>query len=141
MVQTILVVLLLLLDAVIVRQNITVLGSPFSINVPGIPGGPSIAVTPLGLLAGMAGALALLWLVAQAERWVQERQVRERDAALQSMGEELLRIKGSMYDEERPPLADIRLRLDAIERDLRMIRRTVEPREFELAASGGGGSR
>lgn len=141
MVQTILVVLLLLLDAVVVRQNMTVLGSPASISVPGIPGTPSIAVTPLGLLAGMAGALALLWLVAQAERWVQERQVRERDAALQSMGEELLRIKGSMYDEERPPLADVRLRLDAIERDLRVIRRTMEPREFERAATGGGGSR
>jgi len=79
----------------------------------------------LALMAAVAGSFVLVWLAGVVDRAALERRLRQRDAALHAMGEEMLLMKSAAYDQERPPLADIRARLDSMERDLRAIRTSV----------------
>jgi hypothetical protein len=135
MVLTVIVLLLLLADAALVYFNIPVMRSPLTLTAPGL----AATTSHLALAAGAAGAFVLIWLGGLVDRALVEQRVRQRDATLHAMGEELLRMKSAAYDQERPPLADVRARLEAMERDLQAIRARigdVAPREREYQPEG-----
>lgn len=119
--QTVLVILLLLGDAALVYYNLSALQAQITLAAPGT----QIATTHLVLMAAVGGAFVLMWLAGVADRAVLERMVRQRDTTVHAMSEEMLRMKSVAYDQERPPLHDIRVRLDSMERDLRAIRARV----------------
>lgn len=118
MTQTLIVALLILADAALVYFNLPALESALTLTAPGMQATTSY----LALAAGAAGAFLLIWLAGMADRAVLEQSIRQRDATLHAMGEELLRMKSTAYDQERTPLADIRARLETMERDLATIR-------------------
>ncbi len=118
MVQTIIVILLLLGDAALVYFNLPSLASRVTLAAPGT----QARVSHLALMAAVAGAFALVWLAGVADRAGLERRVRQRDATLHAIGEEMLQMKSAAYDRDSPPLHDIRVRLDSMERDLGAIR-------------------
>ncbi len=121
MVQTLIVVLLILGDAVLVYFNLPALQSQITLTAPGT----QATMSHLVLMAAVAGSFVLVWLAGVADRAALERRLRQRNAALHAMGEEMLLMKSAAYDQERPPLADIRMRLDSMERDLRALRTRV----------------
>lgn len=90
------------------------------------PGRPArCGITHFALMTVLGAAFVLIGLAGLADRIIFVRRVRarldERDSALHAMGEETLRMKAACYDQERPPLADIRTRLEALEQSLRAL--------------------
>jgi len=137
MVQTVIVVILILADAALVQLNLGALQGPVALAVPGTAG---FTVTPMLVLVAAGAALALAWLAGQVDRAILERRVRHRDAALRVMGEEMLRLKATAH-EQHPSLVDIAARLDAFDRDLRVLQervheRTQETRVYEAVEGG-----
>ena len=144
MIQTIVVIVLLIADIVL-----ALLHYPNLLRVARIiPNAPGIGVTHVALMAGVGAAFVLVWLAGLADRVAFMRHIRvrvgERDAALHAMGEEMLRMKAACYDQERPPLEDIRTRLEAMEQDLHSLRARDESgmvigadQEREQVAVGG----
>ncbi|HEX4834861.1 MAG TPA: hypothetical protein VFW01_00860 [bacterium] len=122
MIQTIVVIVLVIADIVL-----ALLHYPNWLRVARIiPNAPGIGVTHFALMAVVGTAFVLIWLAGLADRLAFMRRIRarldERDAALHAMGEEMLRMKAACYDQERPPLEDIRTRLEAMEQDLHSLR-------------------
>ncbi len=122
MIQTIVVIVLLIADIVL-----ALLHYPDLLRVARIiPNAPGIGFTHVVLMAAVGAAFVVIWLAGLADRIAVMRRVRvrldERDAALHAMGEEMLRMKAACYDQERPPLEDIRTRLEAMEQDLHSLR-------------------
>jgi hypothetical protein len=136
MVQTVIVVILILADAVLLQLNLDALQGPVALAVPGTGG---FTVTPMLVLVAGGAALALAWLAGQVDRTILERRVRHRDATLRVMGEEMLRVKATAH-EPHPSLVDIGARLDALDRDLRALQerveRTQETRVYETVDGG-----
>ena len=144
MIQTIVVIVLLSADIVL-----AVIHYPNLLRVARIiPNAPGIGVTHFALMAAVGAAFVLVWLAGLADRVTFMRRIRvrldERDAALHAMGEEMLRMKAACYDQERPPLEDIRARLEAMEQDLHSLRARDESgmgigadQEREQVALGG----
>lgn len=137
MVQTVIVVILILADAALVQLNLGALQGPVALAVPGTAG---FTVTAMLVLVAAGAALALGWLAGQVDRAILERRVRHRDATLRVMGEELLRLKATAY-EQHPSLVEIHTRLDALDRDLRVLQERVyervqETRVYETAEGG-----
>jgi hypothetical protein len=118
MIMTVVVILLVLADAFFVWYNLSALQSPITFAAPGTAG----TISHIVLLGLVAAGFVLLWLAGLVDRSVLEQRIRQRDATLHAMGEELLRMKSTAYDQERPPLADVRARLEAMERDIQTIR-------------------
>ena len=119
MIQTIAVVALLLTDVALALFHF-----PNLLRVARLfPNAPGIGITHIALFTAVGAAFLLIGLAGLADRIVFVRRVRtrleERDAAMRAMGEEVLRVKAACYDLERPPLADIRAQLDAMEQGLR----------------------
>lgn len=122
MIMTVVVMLLVLADAYFVWYNLSALQAPITFAAPGTAG----TISHVVLLGLVAAGFVLLWLAGMADRSLLEQRIRQRDATLHAMGEELLRMKSAAYDQERPPLADIRARLEAMERDIQTIRTRVD---------------
>jgi hypothetical protein len=118
MIMTVVVILLVLADAFFVWYNLSALQAPITFAAPGTAG----TISHIVLLGLVAAGFVLLWLAGLVDRSVLEQRIRQRDATLHAMGEELLRMKSTAYDQERPPLADVRARLEAMERDIQTIR-------------------
>ena len=121
MIQTIAVVALLLTDVALALFHF-----PNLLRVARLfPQAPGIGITHIALFTAVGAAFLLIGLAGLADRVVFMRRVRarleERDTALHTMGEDVLRMKAACYDQERPPLADIRARLDAMEQGLRVL--------------------
>jgi hypothetical protein len=121
MIQTIVVVALLLAEV-----TLALFHYPYLLRVARLfPNAPGIGITHLALMTVLGAAFVLIGLVGLADRIIFVRRVRarldERDSALHAMGEETLRMKAACYDQERPPLADIRTRLEAVEQSLRAL--------------------
>lgn len=127
MVQTVIVVIFILADAVLVQFNLGALQGPVALAVPGTAG---LTVTPMLVLVAGGAALALGWLAGQVDRAILERRVRHRDATLRVMGEEMLRLKATT-NEQHPSLVDINTRLDTLDRDLRALQERVHERAQE----------
>ena len=121
MIQTIAVVALLLADV-----TLALFHYPHLLRVARLfPNVPAVGITHIGLFTAVGAAFLLIGLAGVADRIVFMRRVRarleERDAALHAMGDEVLRMKAVCYDQERPPLADVQARLDAMEQGLRAL--------------------
>jgi hypothetical protein len=121
MIQTIAVVVLLLADV-----TLALLHYPHLLRVARLfPNVPAVGITHIALFTAVGAAFLLIGLAGFADRIVFMRRVRtrleERDATLHAMGDEVLRMKAVCYDQERPPLADVQARLDAIEQGLRAL--------------------
>ncbi len=121
MIQMIIVAVLLLADA-----TLALFHYPRLLRVARLfPNAPGIGITHIALMTAVGAAFVLIGLAGLADRVIFVRRARahleERDAALHAMGEEMLRMKAACYDQERPPLADIRTRLDALEQGLRAL--------------------
>lgn len=121
MIQTIAVVALLLADV-----TLALLHYPHLLRVARLfPNLPAVGITHIALFTAVGAAFLLIGLAGVADRIVFVRRVRarleERDAALHAMGDEVLRMKAVCYDQERPPLADVQARLDAMEQGLRVL--------------------
>lgn len=121
MIQTIAVVALLLADV-----TLALLHYPHLLRVARLfPNVPAVGITHIALFTAVGAAFLLIGLAGVADRIVFMRRVRarleERDAALHAMGDEVLRMKAVCYDQERPPLADVQARLDAMEQGLRAL--------------------
>ncbi len=142
MLQTVILLLMIAAQAALVVYNNFAIESTLTLTIPWT--GMQVTLTHLVMMAFVTGGFALLWLAGVADRAGLERRVRQQDAALNLMGEEMLRMKSSSYDQERPPLDDLRVRLEGIERDLRAIRLRLgeagTPRERDKAHIGTGGS-
>lgn len=118
MAQTVVLLLLIAAEAVLVFYNSAAMQSAITLTGPGM----EVKVTQLSLLASAAGAFVLLWLAGLADRAGAQRRVRRQETTLKAMEQEMLRMKSTAYDQERPPLGDVRVRLETMERDLRAIR-------------------
>ncbi len=136
MIQTVVVIVLLLADA-----TLALFHYPHLLRVARIfPGAPGIGVTHVALMTAVGAAFLAIGLAGLADRVVFMRRsgarLQERDAALHAMGEEMLRMKAACYDQERPPLAEIRAQLDAMEQGLRALLTHADTggRETSLAA-------
>lgn len=121
MIQTIAVVALLLTDVALALFHF-----PNLLRVARLfPQAPGIGITHIALFTAVGAAFLLIGLAGLADRLIFMRRVRarleERDAALRAMGEDVLRMKAACYDQERPPLAEVQVRLDAVEQGLRAL--------------------
>jgi uncharacterized membrane protein YgaE (UPF0421/DUF939 family) len=129
MVQTVVVVVLLVADAVLVQLNLAALQTPVSLSIPGTPG---YSVTPMLMLVAGGVALVVGWVAGSIDRMVLDRQIHHRDAALRVMSEELLRLK-TAANEQQPSWTEIQARLDRLDRDVRLLQDRVQ-RSSELHA-------
>ncbi len=132
MIQTIVVIVLLIADA-----TLALFHYPDLLRVARIfPNAPGIGITHVALMTVVGAAFLAIGLAGLADRVVFMRRtgarLHERDAALHAMGEEMLRMKAACYDQERPPLAEIRTRLEAVEQGLHSL--------LAYAEDGGGGT-
>jgi hypothetical protein len=118
MVQLIVVTILLLADAVLVAFNSALMRSPLTISALGA----RATTSQVALAAGAAGAFVLIWVAGGIDRLDLERRLRQGAAKIRAMHEETQRLKAAAYDQERPPLDDIRARLEFIQRDLQIVR-------------------
>jgi len=93
-----------------------------------------VAVTGLAIMAAAGAVLVVAWIAGQVDRAVLERQIRRRDTTLHVIGEELARVMGEEWvriratvdDRESRPWAELRTRLDVIDRDLQGLRERVD---------------
>jgi len=122
MIQTVVVVVLVVLDAIFAQLNAAELGARLTFT---LPGAPAVSVTYLEIMAGLSAALALTWLAGMIDRHVIEQRVEQRESALIAMQEELLR-KAAAYDREQPLLLEVRMRLDDLGREVRALRNQRE---------------
>jgi hypothetical protein len=133
MIQTTVVVLLVVLDAILAQLNASVLGAHLTFT---LPGAPTVHVTYLQIMAGVSAALALTWFAGMIDRHAIERRVEQRESALAAMQEELLR-KAASYDREQPLLLEVRLRLEELGREMRALQTRrdwiIDPPEVEKA--------
>lgn len=121
MIQTIAVVTLLFANV-----SLALFHYPHLLRVARLfPNAPAIGITHIALFTAVGAAFLLIGLAGLGDRLVFMRRIRtgleERDAALRAMGEEVLRMKAACYDQERPPLAAVQARLEAMEQGLRLL--------------------
>ena len=127
MVQTIVVVVLLLADAIVIAFNTTLMRSPLTIMLFGRQFTTSQFVLP----GGAAAAFLLIWLAGGMDRVLWKGLLRKAADAIKAMTEEVQRLKAAAYDQERPPLDDIRARLEFIQHDLQIVRTRLGGEEPE----------
>jgi len=131
MIQTVIVILLVLADVALIQMNLGHLGAQITLAVPGMA---PVAVTGLAIMAAAGAVLVVAWIAGQVDRAVLERQIRRRDTTLHVIGEELARVMGEEWvriratvdDRESRPWAELRTRLDVIDRDLQGLRERVD---------------
>jgi hypothetical protein len=127
MVQTIVVVVLLLADAMVIAFNSTLMRSPLTITL----FGRQVTTSQFVLPGGAAAAFLLIWLAGGMDRVLWKGLLRKAGAAVKAMTEEVQRLKAAAYDQERPPLDDIRARLEFIQQDLEIVRTRLGGEEPE----------
>jgi hypothetical protein len=118
MVQTIVLIVLLLADAIVIAFNTTLMRAPLAISL----FGRQVTTAQYVLPGGAAAALLVLWLAGAMDRIVWKGLLRKGAAAVRAMTEEVQRLKAAAYDQERPPLDDIRARLEFIQNNLQIVR-------------------
>jgi hypothetical protein len=111
MIQTLILIVMLAAGGAIAGMNTSVLHSPVTLSLPGLP---NESLTVLQILAGMGGMLVLLWLAGMMDLVIQRVQIRRRDGLLEAKDLEIMRIKAEAYDQQRPALAEIRARLEKL---------------------------
>jgi hypothetical protein len=118
MVLMIVVLVLLLADGILVAWNGGLMRSPLTVTVFGW----QITTSEVAVPAGAAAGFIAIWAAGAVDRMVWRGLLRKGAAAVKAMTEEVQRLKAAAYDQERPPLDDIRARLEFIQRDLQTVR-------------------
>jgi hypothetical protein len=95
----------------------SVMRSPIPLNL----FGAHITTSQLALQLVSAGAFVVIWAAGAMDRVVWRGLLKKGAAAVKAMADEVQRLKAAAYDQERPPLDDIRARLEYIQRDLQLI--------------------
>ena len=116
MIQTIVLLLLLVSGAAFVQANISAVHSLSPLVVPGTD---QHHLTYLRLLVGMGVTLVLLWMAGLVDGVLRRAQIRRRDAMIFARDQELMHLKAAVYDQQRPMLADMEGRLEAVSQILR----------------------
>ncbi|MHB8732657.1 MAG: hypothetical protein ACYDAB_12805 [bacterium] len=125
MLQTIVIAILLILDAAIVLANPSVFQGSLTLRMPGV-GDQLVVLTIRDLMVAAGAALVLAWIAALIDRGGLDRRVQQYERTMQVMSDEMLRVKAKAYDEERQPLEEIRVRLDTLDRDIRGLRARID---------------
>jgi hypothetical protein len=117
MVQMIVVAVLLLADLIVVAFNMSLMRSPLTVSL----FGAHVTTGQFVLPAGAGVAFVLIWAAGAMDRVVWRGLLRKGAAAVKAMTDEVQNLKAAAYDQERPPLDDIRARLEYIQRDLQIV--------------------
>jgi hypothetical protein len=125
MLQTVLIAILLILDAAIVLTNPSVFQGSLTLRMPGAAD-QVVVLTIQDLMVAAGAALVLAWIAALIDRGGLDRRVQQYERTTRLMNDEMLRVKAKAYDEERQPLEDIRVRLDTLDRDIRGLRARID---------------
>lgn len=125
MVQTVVIVILLALDAAIVLTNQPAFQGAMTLNLPGQPG-QSVVVTMQMLMTAAGGALVIAWIAALVDRAGLDRRVQNDERKMQMLHDEMARVKAKAYDQERQPLEDVRTKLETLDRDVRGLRSRLD---------------
>ncbi|HLW48391.1 MAG TPA: hypothetical protein VKW09_11560 [bacterium] len=125
MLQTIVILVLLAIDAWIVMTNpaafqtlLTLRASSSSAQV--------YSVTVRMLMEAAGAALVIAWVAGMIDRAALERRAAQYERTVRVMNDEMARMKARAYDEERQPLEDIRTRLETLDRDVRALRARID---------------
>jgi len=125
MLQTTVIVLLLAIDAAIVLGNPSAFQHAMTLRMPGA-GGQTLDVAVQTLMIAAGAALVLAWIAALTDRAALDRRAQHYERTVRVMGDEMRRVKAQAYDQERPPLDDIRVKLDTLDRDIRGLRARID---------------
>jgi hypothetical protein len=126
MLQTIVVVILLAIDAWIVLTNPAAFQTSLTLHA-SRTAGQFYTVTIRMLMEGAGAALVIAWIAGMIDRASLDRRMEQHERTVRVMSDEMSRVKAQAYDGERQPLEDIRVRLDALDRDIRGLRVRMEP--------------
>jgi hypothetical protein len=133
MVQTIVVVILLAIDAWIVLTNPAAFQTSLALRS-SQSAGQVYTVTIRMLMEAAGAALVIAWIAGLIDRAGLDRRVEQYERTTRVMSEEMMRTKARAYDEERGPLEDIRVRLDTLDRDIRGLRARFDREALAPAA-------
>ncbi len=133
MLQTIVIALLLILDATVVLMNPSAFQGSLTLRMPG-SADQFLVVTIQDLMGAAGAALVIAWIAALIDRGALDRRIQRDERTMKEMSDEMLRVKAVAYDEERRPLEDIRVRLDALDRDIRGLRARIDREPLPGAA-------
>ncbi len=125
MLQTIVIAILLIAGAAMALANASAFQGSLTLSVPGAAG-QTVGVTIHDLVVAAGAALVLAWIAALIDRAGLDRRVQRYERTMRVMSDEMLRVKARVYDEERQPLDDIRVRLDTLDRDIRGLRARID---------------
>lgn len=125
MLQTMVIAILLILDAAVVLANRSAFQGSLALRLPGLAD-QVVAVTMQDLMGAAGAALVIAWIAAAIDRGALDRRIQRDERTMTEMNDEMLRVKAGAYDEERRPLEDIRVRLDALDRDIRGLRARID---------------
>jgi hypothetical protein len=74
------------------------------------------------LFEAAGAALIIVWIAGLIDRASLDRRVEQYERTVRFMNEKMMQVKSRAYDDERQPLEDICVRLDALDRDIRGLR-------------------
>ena len=117
MVQMIAVAVLVFLDLIVIVFNLSLMRSPITVSLLGA----QITTRQFALPVGAGVAFVLVWLAGAMDRVVWRALLKKGAGAVKAMTDEAQNLKATAYDQERPPLDDIRARLEYIQHDLQLI--------------------
>ena len=125
MLQTIVVVVLLAIDGWIVLTNPAAVQTSILLRT----SSSSAQVYPVTirmLFEAAGAALIILWIAGLIDRASLDRRVEQYERTVRFMNEKMMQVKSRAYDDERQPLEDICVRLDALDRDIRALRARMD---------------
>jgi hypothetical protein len=122
MVQTVIVILLVLADVALARFNSPALQTPVTVSAPGMQ---ATTISLFLLMLAFAGALVLVWLAGLIDRAALEQRMRRHERTVRATRDELLESRSAAYVADRSVTADVRARLDAVERDVAALRARI----------------
>lgn len=123
MIQTLVMVIVLFVVGAVIQTNAAVIHTQTRLT---LPGDVSVPITYLKLLAGLGAAAVLVWLAGMLDVALLRGRLRQRDAAVLALEQDLMRVKAGMYDKQQPALNDVRSRLEVVVQELRGMLARVE---------------
>ena len=125
MLQTLVILILLAADAWIVLTNPGAFQTLLSLRVSS-SSAQVYSVTIQTLMEAAGAALVIAWVAGMIDRAALDRRVEHYERTVRVMNDDVARMKARAYDEERQPLEDIRIRLEALDRDVRGLRARID---------------
>lgn len=125
MLQTIVVVILLAIDGWIVLMNPAAVQTSMTLRMSS--SSDQVYALTIRMLFGAAGAgLIIVWIAGLIDRASLDRRVQQYERTVRVMNEKMMQVKSRAYDDERQPLEDMCVRLDALDRDIRSLRARMD---------------